>query len=552
MTRRQMKMNEKKFNLIDEPWILVMDQESVIEEISLLEVFKRAPELKKLAGEIQTQDFAILRFLLAILHSIFSRYDLNGEYDLIKTPDEALQRWQNLWSAKKLPLELIEEYLRTFEEKFYLIHPEFPFYQIAGIDKSTEYTASKLNGELSESNNKKRLFPQRSGTGKESLEYSEAARWLLYVNGFDDTAAKKTQKNLPSTGAGWLGKLGLITAVGDNLFETMLLNLVLLRDGGKDLWGDERPVWELAYPVATERREIAAPDNLSELYTLQSRRLLLRWEEDKVIGFKLLGGDYFESENAFVEPMTLWRNTTKKKTDLPTFNPKRHDPSRQIWRDFPVMLGSTAQSHRPGLIEWLSWLRNQKAIQSTHFNFQIASVKYGDKDFMIEDVFGDHLTFSSELLSKFGESWIYRITDEIKSTDQLIYHLVQLANELALASGNSRDSSKRAAAREQAYFWIDEPFRYWLMKIQPSKDVDRMDQVCDDWFSQAKEIIRNLGKEMVYQSGPSAYVGRYIADSKTNNIYLHTSSGAYNRFLYNTSSRETLFRKTSYKMSTQK
>ena len=37
-------------------------------------------------------------------------------------------------------------------------------------------------------------------------------------------------------GAGWLGKLGYIQAQGNNLFETLMLNLTLLQDGVK-LWG---------------------------------------------------------------------------------------------------------------------------------------------------------------------------------------------------------------------------------------------------------------------------------------------------------------------------
>ena len=46
------------------------------------------------------------------------------------------------------------------------------------------------------------------------MSYAQAARWLLYVNGFDDTSAKPKGKNLPSVGAGWLGKLGLIFRTG--------------------------------------------------------------------------------------------------------------------------------------------------------------------------------------------------------------------------------------------------------------------------------------------------------------------------------------------------
>ncbi len=159
----------------------------------------------------------------------------------------------------------------------------------------TEYTASKLNGELSESSNKLRLFSSYAGEGKEGLTYAQAARWLLSVNGYDDTSAKPKGKGLPSVGAGWLGKLGYIQAQGNNLFETLMLNLTLLQDGVK-LWGENQPCWELDEPRSAERTEIALPDNPAQLLTLQSRRLLLDREGEIVTGFSLLGGDFFPGE----------------------------------------------------------------------------------------------------------------------------------------------------------------------------------------------------------------------------------------------------------------
>ena len=56
------------------------------------------------------------------------------------------------------------------------------------------------------------------------MTYAQAVRWLLSVNGYDDTSAKpKGEGKLPSVGAGWLGKIGYIQASGENLFETLML-----------------------------------------------------------------------------------------------------------------------------------------------------------------------------------------------------------------------------------------------------------------------------------------------------------------------------------------
>lgn len=125
-------------------------------------------------------------------------------------------------------------------------------------------------------------------------------RWLLCVNGYDDTSAKPKGKGLPSVGAGWLGKIGFIQAQGDNLYETLMLNLTLLRDG-RECWGESKPCWELEAPKSAERTEICCPDNPAQLLTLQSRRLLLHRTGENVDGFCLLGGDFFPLD--FLQPV---------------------------------------------------------------------------------------------------------------------------------------------------------------------------------------------------------------------------------------------------------
>lgn len=227
-------MEEKAFNLLEEPWICVIDKECKIYEVSMLQLFEQAHKYVDLRGELATQDVAILRLLLAVLHTVFSRYGLNGEEAELKNADDALDRWEAIWKNEKFPVEPIRTYLESQKEKFWLLHPERPFYQCNYAKVGTEYTAAKLNGNLSESSNKVRLFSGVSGKNKNYMSFSEAARWLIYINAYDDTSAKpsseakKLSEKLPSPGVGWLGKLGLLTISGNNLFETLMLNMVML------------------------------------------------------------------------------------------------------------------------------------------------------------------------------------------------------------------------------------------------------------------------------------------------------------------------------------
>lgn len=49
-----MKLNEREFNLIDEPWIRVMDENCKVVEVSLLDAIINAHKYKCLGGELPT------------------------------------------------------------------------------------------------------------------------------------------------------------------------------------------------------------------------------------------------------------------------------------------------------------------------------------------------------------------------------------------------------------------------------------------------------------------------------------------------------------------
>ena len=60
-------MKEVEFNLLEEPWIRVLCPDCTIQEVSLTRALLHAQEYTDLAGELPTQDVAVLRLLLAVL-----------------------------------------------------------------------------------------------------------------------------------------------------------------------------------------------------------------------------------------------------------------------------------------------------------------------------------------------------------------------------------------------------------------------------------------------------------------------------------------------------
>ena len=539
-------MQKKEFNLLDEPWIRVIQPDCSIKEVSLTDALVNAHTYCDLRGELATQDIAVLRLLLAVLHTVFERVDADGNPSPLKSPGDILTRWKTLWNLGHFPAEPIQTYLNGQHERFWLFHPERPFWQIPEAEKGTLYGAKKLNGTISESENKIRLFSMLSGVEKDELSYSEAARWLLYVNAYDDTSAKaskeykeqKKEAEKESPGVGWLGKLGLISAVGKNLFETLMLNLTLLRrPNNNEKWLQENcPCWEQPEPNVGERVKISMPDNAAQLLTLQSRRLILHRADGKVTGYSLLGGDFFPKEKAFAEQMTVWVPVSEEKQKRgEQVRPQRHDAAKQFWREFPAAFADQKGGWKSGIVEWIGFLRKKATIlnQNDLIRFRIASVQYGDKDFFVQDTFADDLSLHVDLLTELGEVWRGKIAEEVQKNEKLAAYAGYLANDLTQAAGGSGDDllkDERMQAASQLYYRFDRPFRAWISSIEPGMDKKAG---CQLWEQQARDITLAYGRELVSAAGSAAFIGRTVTkkDKSGKEEKIHFSAPeAYNRF----------------------
>ena len=78
-----------EFNLLDEPWIRVLKKDCSEQEVSITEALIHAHEYLDLSGDMPEQDMAVLRLLLAVLHTVFSRVDENGQADRVITANHS-------------------------------------------------------------------------------------------------------------------------------------------------------------------------------------------------------------------------------------------------------------------------------------------------------------------------------------------------------------------------------------------------------------------------------------------------------------------------------
>ena len=531
-------MKEIEFNLLTEPWIRVRLRDNTVREVSLTEALVSAQDYVDLAGEMPTQNAAVLRLLLAVLFTVFSRVDAKGKPQPLAQSDDALERWSELWQLGHFPAEPVRDYLEQWKDRFWLFHPTHPFWQVPTLSNGIEFDGKKLNGERAESGNKTPLFQNISKAECAVLTYAQAARWLIYQNGYDERGGRPKAGNKPRHGVSWLGQIGFVAVKGKNLYETLLRNMAFSTEQDA-LQEKQLPCWEREHARTEQSVEIVMPKNQAELLTLQSRRILLIRSEEMpgVVGYEVLGGDYWDSENAFGEQMTLWRRTSKENEKV-TYEPQQHEMGKQLWRELPAMLDP--EGRKPGVLIWNQKLQSLRILsKKEQIVISVVGIRYDDQGASVKDVYTDQLEMQLATLNNLGRKWTVRISREVQRCEETAKNIGTLCVELKLAGGldynkvkGFKDKQKVTEdARAQFYFAVDQPFRQWLQAIDPEQDDP--DEAALRWQAQARNIAEKLGKQMVMEAGNAALKGHRIVvdkDKKTERTILYTSPKAYNCF----------------------
>ena len=176
-------MDDKKFNLLEEPWVCVMQENGEVKELSLIDALIHAHQYRRLSGELPTQDVAVLRLLLAVLQTVVYRYDADGNEDELVETEDAYERWEEIWNEGKLPEKPIREYLAKWKERFYLYDSNRPFYQVPKAAIGTECKAANIVNHLTEDLKKAAgdCSGEKTQYGKEEYFYQidiPFRRWL--------------------------------------------------------------------------------------------------------------------------------------------------------------------------------------------------------------------------------------------------------------------------------------------------------------------------------------------------------------------------------------
>ncbi|MCW6660845.1 type I-E CRISPR-associated protein Cse1/CasA [Aerococcaceae bacterium NML201209] len=565
-----------KFNLLDEPWIsVIVDDKGTSQEVSLKALFENAHLYKELAGDTKTQDFAVMRVLLAVLHTVFSRVDATGKVYEVEgrklfelnerlKPEREMDpahlddyegllfdTWEDIWGQQKFPC-IINDYLEKWRDRFNLLDEEYPFFQVTErvlknesniTDSSGRVSGRTFNRLISQSGNKVALFaPKFLGLigvdevkskelcNKDRLSYSQLTRWLITYQGYSGAEGKVKFKFCKddSQSKGWIYEIGGIYIKSKNIFETLMLNFCLAYKEDENLQHIQTPCWECSDDEVLKRYLTSSRhNNIASLYTDWSRGIYIdpKFEENEPFSFKCAKVSAIDHHDNFLEPMTLWdKNKTGK------LIPRKHEFEEAMWRSFGLMTSRmrTKESggRRPGIMDWLSDLESERIIENGLITLEAVSMQAGkpaSSSVPVNEII-DQLTLDSYVLMDDSDNgWIVRINDTIEFTQDVVDKIYRsYLNDIKRVRNleNADGFLKRNIAT--MYYCLDAPFREWLASIQPENDFD---ETILKWRSALKDLILEQAKEHLHHATIRDYTGIKM-DNRVENIVT-----VYHKFL---------------------
>ena len=390
----------------------------------------------------------------------------------------------------------------------------------------------------------KRLFSTRQGSGVAQLSPSDAARWLVHAQAYDPSGIRsgavgdsqvKGGKGYP-IGPAWCGHLGLVWLKGQDLDETLVLNLIPASTA--ELRGVDSSVewgacsWEASEPETSLRGDYSLLDpagtprelSIPRLLTWHSRRIRLVGDSSGVVGVVLAQGDKLApQEMRLYEPQSLWRYSTpqskKFKTDV--YMPRKFESGRALWRNLPGTLptvttvqGVDKQPKReflPSATLSFHYQLDNASIQTSYpkvMRIQAVGVTYGPQESTFEDVYSDELTLSVAVMRVEREDLSAEIDRQVRLTEDVARDVGTLAANLARAAGESGDGAgdgARDRAKELFFSAVDNDFRAWLPQVdglESARDVGRR------WEHALRQHAMGIQTELVRGASSSAIIGR--------------------------------------------
>lgn len=519
------------FNLLDEPWIICTTNDGPA-TLSIREIFDGSATPVAVLGDSPTQDYAVLRLLLAI----FWRAQHQSVTKLRSTKAGRRDfRWEDWFVEKRQALlndgrdKSVLDYLAQYESRFDLLHEETPFMQVADLHtkKGTKNDVSRIVPDAEHD-----YFTMRTHDGRSNLSFAEAARWLVHAQAYDYAGIKpgvegdprvKDGKSYP-IGTGWSGMTGGTVIRGVTLLETLLLNstpeAIYLENA------DDHPVWEREPDTPSQRNDRAgkitkpdapSPHGPADLATWQSRRIRLFAEGFSVVNVLVTHGDQIPNtgKNVYGDPMTPYRYSPKQsKKGVQAYYPHPYDTTRTMWRSLEALIatssdpgygGENLAPKRPSNLVNLSNIADDQGTEEVA-DLHIVSMEYGPKSSTVSTIVSANMGIPLHLLQDDSLSAAHRqyVRDAAEATKDAAISLGRFAGQLKVAAGGEYVFDADAADR--LYTVLEPKFLTWLRNL----DVSEIGKQATGWQYEIEKQVLHIADEAVRGAGQRALVGRVV------------------------------------------
>ncbi|WP_288832692.1 type I-E CRISPR-associated protein Cse1/CasA [uncultured Corynebacterium sp.] len=509
------------FNLVDEPWILCQTRNGPA-SLSIRQIFDGSTVPLKIVGDAPTQDYAVLRLLLAIFwraHQLDIATHATGRRakESFSWPEWFRCALENARATNRD--DVVLRYLDKVVDRFDLLHSEAPFMQVADLHTATG-SHSEISRIIPEAEHE--YFTMRTARGREELSLGEAARWLVHAQAYDYSGIKsgalgdprvKGGKGYP-IGTGWTGMTGGTVVRGETLLETLVLNSTpsALSASGQD----DAPPWERE-PDTAAQRSVGdhQPTGAVDLATWQSRRIRLFFEGDKATGVLVSNGDRIPDagKNVLDDPMTPYRfspNQTKK--GVLAYYPLPYDTNRTMWRALDALIVTesdqgfsekTRAPIRPGTLSHLAELSAYGVIDGV-LDVSLVSMEYGAQASSVatttkaEIGIPLHILRSDEVSDELRQD----VRDAASATAGAATSLGWFAGQLHVAAGGAYEFGSDAADR--LYTLLEPKFVAWIRQVGTGDPGEH----ASVWQHTVRRSVFAIADELVRGAGPKALIGR--------------------------------------------
>lgn len=336
------------FNLLDEEWIPCVMASGEPRELSLRDTLVEAGQVREVFDSSPLITASLHRLLLALLWRCF--------------PLRSLADWKALWQQQRFDAERLEAYFKQWHERFYLLHPEKPFYQRSDFSADKKTSLKKLVNEFSSGSNGT-LFDHSWDEDRPLIESANAARWTIATQYFG-LGGGQSVTGINFSDCLWT-RGAIILLEGDTLFETLCFNLLNLLKPDFPADEDDRPVWELEHDWQPAKNQI--PKGLSEYLTWQGRSVRLTPDADGVLRECFYAQGKVLAEGFKNEPMYAY-----KRSDQHGLITWQFDEAKVMWRDSHSLfdLSTNASFQLPAAFNFIARLSRDGALP-THRSYSL-------------------------------------------------------------------------------------------------------------------------------------------------------------------------------------